>query len=515
MAAALALLGGGCMSSRYVDRIVRDVVSNKAQSVAESSNTMEDAFAKIEDTNQVPASIAMDLATALRLATQYSRSLQTKRETLYLQGLDTLKVRRQFGPQYAGTLDYVLNWPSDASRNGGGGLGLTASQMLDSGGTLAAKANSTTSFQNGGTNGTADTYRNSAGVSFTQPLYQGAGYEASHELEIQAERQLLYQLRAFAMERQDFAIKMMNSYYGLLTEKANVDNTRTNVSQATFLRRRSEAMFKVRKAKIDDVLRARQNELIASNNLSSVEIGLDVKVSRFLMDLGLPVDTRVSLTGTVPDLRSDALDEETCIRLALDLRLDLMTERERVADAERHVRIAKNAMLPQVDAMGTAGVDGNSDDSLVDQDYENTLSAGVRMVLPLDKRNERDDLRRKKIMLDQSRRALSEKNDGIKVEIIDSFRRLKVQEQTVIMQKENTDLAERNVRATMMRFKNGEVDNLSVVAAQESLLSAKNTYIRELAAYAGQRVQLMRNMGLLDVRAEGTLVELPIPKEQP
>ncbi|MDD5677489.1 MAG: TolC family protein [Kiritimatiellae bacterium] len=513
MAGALALLGSGCMSSRYVDHIVREAVSDKAQSVVESSNTVEDAFAQIKDANQAPARIELDLNVALRMTARFSRTLQTQREQLYFQGLDTLATRRQFGPQYAGTLDYVLNWPENSSRNAAGSLNLQASQLLRHGGTLAANAGSSaTAYQSGGTNGATDRYNNFATLSLTQPLMQGAGYEASHNLAIQAEQNLLYQLRSLVRKRQELAIDTMATYYSLLIQSANVANTGTNLSQAIYLRRRSEAMFRVGKSKIDDVFRAIQNELTVSNSLEFTEINLATSTSQFLIKLGLPINTGVQLAGSIPDLKQVTLDEENCIRLALELRLDLMTARDNVADAERHVRIARNALLPQIDAMGTANLNGTSDQSPVNQDYESLLTAGVSMALPLDKRNERDMLRRKRILLDETQRALDEKIDTTKVAIIDSFRKLQLQAETVRMQKEVVRISTLNVRATQMRFETGKVDNSSVVTAQQTLLAAKNAYIVALATYEQERVQLLMDIGLLDVSADGTFIELPVPK---
>ncbi len=514
-AAGAALLGGGCLSSSRVDRLVQSAVIGKAGAVPSSEQTITDAFQPRAPAAPASAPIALDLSTALTLAARHSRALQTQRERLYLQGLDTLAARRSFGPQYDGTLDYVLAWPSDADRTAEGALKANVSQILPSGGTLALGAGaSALTHPGGGTNGT-DRYRNTASASLAQPLLQGAGREASHEAETQAERELLYQLRSFTLDRQDFSIGLLGSYFSLLIDQANVVNTRTNLDQAVFLRRRSEAMFSVRKAKIDDVLRARQNELTASNSLLSAEIGLAIKVSRFLVELGLPADTPASLTGHVPEPIPLPLDEPACVALALERRLDLQTERNRREDAERHVRIARNALLPQLDAVGDAQVTGQSQDSATDQDYEHVLSASLRLDLPLDKRAERDALRRRRIQLDQAARALEQRCDEISIEVIESVRRLQVQEQTVRMQRENMSLAERNVRATMLRFKNGEADNLTVVDAQDSLLNANNSYIRALADYAQQRVTLLRNIGLLDVAADGRLIELAADRTSP
>ncbi len=507
VAGGIALLVSGCLSARSVDRLVARSVADKAAAVPDSSNAVRDATAAIQPTNILTAPVSLDLRTALDLAARHSRSLQTRREQLFLQGLDTLAVRRSFGPQLAGTVEYLLHRPSDAARHADGALDLTVSQKLPLGGTLSANAGGDVTTVSGGTNG-ADRYGSTAGISLTQPLLQGAGHEASHDPEIQAERQLLYQVRAFALDRQDQALAVMRGFFGLLIEQANVANTRTNVEQAVFLRRRSEAMFRVRKAKVDDVLRARQNEIIASNAMTSAGIALDTKISQFLADLGLPVTLPVVLAGSVPDTKPLPLTQDACLALALERRLDLHTEQDRLADAERRVRVARNALWPRLDAVGSAALNGRSPDSWGAADYEHLLTAGLRMDLPLDKRGERDAWRRARLLADQAARALAEKRDAIRVQVADGVRRLALQEQTVRMQRENQSLSERNVRATLLRFRNGEADNLAVVTAQEALLNANNSYIRALAGHAEQRAALLRAVGLLDVGPDGALLEL-------
>ena len=98
---------------------------------------------------------------------------------------------------------------------------------------------------------------------------RGVGYENSHRALLQAEHELIYALRAFALARQDLALDILTDYYELINLKTILDNTQLNVERSTFLRRRSEAMFKVQMAPYIDVLRSEQQELSAEANLSA------------------------------------------------------------------------------------------------------------------------------------------------------------------------------------------------------------------------------------------------------
>ena len=90
-----------------------------------------------------------------------------------------------------------------------------------------------------------------------------------------------------------------------------------------------------------DVLRSQQQELTALNRLTEVQEGFTIAVGRFLADLGIPIETEVELMEGRPELREVTVSEPEALELALDRRLDLMTARDRVEDAERKLSIAR------------------------------------------------------------------------------------------------------------------------------------------------------------------------------
>jgi outer membrane protein TolC len=509
---ALALVVAGCVAPRPADEAVRRALVHPAPgSEPPSTNALADAFTQAADNRAAPATVSMDLDAALRLAAQYSRSLQTRREQLYLGGLAALAARRQFGPQLSGTLGYVLNSAHDLPRSNTARLDLGAGQILGSGATVSAKTQSSATTTNDAGN---STYQTSASLSLRQPLLAGGGYEASHEALIQAEQDLLYALRAFTLDRQDFAIGISKSYYDLLIQKSVLDNTRQTADQSAFLRQRAEAMFKVRRAPMIDVLRAQQQELSASTSLSQTEADFDVGVRRFLITLGMPVQTRVAITGAIPPLKPLQLDADSCLRTGLDRRLDLKTDRDRVEDARRRLRTARRGLLPQVDAYGQADWSGEPASSIGDVDLSESLSAGVVMELPLDRRDERDAVRKARIGAAAAERGEAERSDSLQVQILDGFRRLQSLEAIAGVEASNMTIARRRLDYAVLRFKTGELGNRDVVEAQNELLNSQNAHARALVAYEQQRVQLLRDAGLLDVAADGTLSEQALPKTQ-
>jgi outer membrane protein TolC len=506
---AAVSLCGGCATVGSLDRAVerryegiRDVLP------AQGTNTLADAFAAPAPARPAEP-LTLDLAATLRLATQCSRRLQSRREQLYLSGVSALASLRAFGPQYSGTLRYVLSRPEGGALSQEASWSGSASQVLPLGGSLLASVSEgrTETADTDGSAG-ATTYSGSASVEVRQPLLAGAGYAASHEAAVAAERALADALRSFALERQDFAIGIVGTFHNLLIGRAVLENTRVNFQQAVYLRRRSEALFRIRRAASLDVLRSEQQELASSNALAAAEADYRTSIQRFLLELGLPVDTPVMVTGEIPALEPVTLELEPCIALALERRLDLVTARQRVGDAERQLRLARNARRPDLEAYAGVSTSGSSTESVADQDYQREVTAGATLDVPWDLRGRRDDVRRAQIGLDAARRDMEEKRDGIRVDLTESFVRLKTLESSAQIAQRNTEIAQRRADYAALRFRNGELSNRDVVEAQDELLSARNAYVRALASYEEQRLRLLRNTGLLDVAPDGTLVEL-------
>ena len=490
-----------------LDKQVKRTLEKKQQSIPEISEyTIRDAFTPYEV--GAPDELALDLNTALRLAKKHSRSLQSKRDTLYQRGLSLLRERRSFGLQYESTLDYVLGLSGD-NQSDTASASLTTQRKLPTGAEVSFSANSDQRDSGGtGTNSTLNTaYNTSLGLRVTQPLLLGAGYEASHETLVQAERDLVYALRDFALERQDFTIGIIQSFYQLLIQRTVLENTRLNVAQSAYLRERSEAFFNARKTAAIDVLRAQQQELLSQNTLNIAEANFDVAQKRFIIELGLPVDTPFKIVGDIPAVVSIVHAENDCIRAAQQFRLDLMTTRDRHDDAKRHRKLAKRGLLPQLNVYADVGWAGASQDRYGDQELEEESSAGVTLTLPLDKRDQRDALKSADIALRASERQLAEKIDTVKIEIIENFRRLYALATTVDINRKNIEISQSRVDNSVYRFKNGELSNRDVVEAENELLDARNAFSQAQVDYEIQRIRLLRNMGMLDVSEEGLQIE--------
>ena len=497
----------GCLSSRPLDRKVEQTVKQKAaMEPAVGTSTLEDALGPPGVAGEVGASIDLDLNAALRVACEHSRDLQTRRDTLYRSGLSLLRARHAFGVELSGTLDYVFARDQAGDQTDGATLTAGAGRVLPTGGKVTFSGQSALAGRSG-TNGTEDSYASSLTLKLEQPLLAGAGYEASHESLTRAERGLLYAVREFALARADFAIDILKQYYALLLQRTVLENTRMTVKQASMLRARSEAMFKVGRAPAIDVLRAQQQELTSSNQLAQAEADFDVQQRRFVLALGLPVQTQLSLAGSIPERRAVHADESSCVAEALAKRVDLKTVRDEVEDARRRLRVARSQGLPELSAFGQMDLSSDGAERFSDQTLDDSYTAGLTLKLPLDKRLERYSIKEAHLDVGAAERQLQQKEDEVRLEARDNFTRLGFLANSVEIERRNIDIAEKRARNALQRFKSGELLNRDVVEAENELLSARNASVSVLEQYEIQRVELLRNAGQLEVARDGTLVE--------
>ena len=504
----LCIVLAGCVSSRRADRRVRREIQRRVEAdPAISSNVVANAL--LESSGERPSAPEMlTLQSALQAGTLHGRSLQDQRDRLYRETLSLLGVRRDFGVNLAGTVSYVFGENANGSRTGAGDLNLSASRILPTGGDLSLSGSASVN-RSSGTNGVDDTvYGSSVRLRVDQPLLAGAGYGISHENLTQAQRNLVYALRRFALERQDSAIALLEGFYALLLQRSVLENTRITVAQSSRLRERSEALFSVNRAPAIDVLRSQQQELSASNQLNRTEADYDSQIRRYLLSLGLSVERRPAIRGDVPAVTAMVADETECIARALACRLDLRSVADGVADAERRLRQSKSWLRPDLDVYGTVTLSDSGAESFGDQELEETYEAGVTLELPLDKRDERDAVKLASLAHEAAKRGLQQKRDEVRLEVIDSFTRLRFLAGSVTIERQNIEIAERRARNAMLRFRSGELLNRDVVEAENELLAARNAYARVSVNYEVQRIKLLRNIGALDVRPDGTIDEL-------
>jgi outer membrane protein TolC len=212
-----------------------------------------------------------------------------------------------------------------------------------------------------------------------------------------------------------------------------------------------------------------------------------------LRTLGLPLDTRLTLTDSLATLRFDDVvpDDNTAIAQALRSRPDLRSIDEQLGAIERQLGAVRAERLPTVSAFGDYGSIGKNGGALLP-----TYNWGVQVSVPLF-----DGLRREGRVEEQTalhrevdvrRRDLREQAS---VEVRTALLDLTSAREAVGAARERVRLAEQEVSQASERFRAGVAGNADVFTASISLNGARTQVVDALASYQTARIALARAQG--------------------
>ncbi|MFO0983427.1 MAG: TolC family protein [Planctomycetota bacterium] len=452
-----------------------------------------------------PEPLVFGLAESLRQSTAGNREYKTRRESVYLQGLGLSLARYNFGPVFRSTLATLWTDPKNQAKSlvASGDLGV--SQILATGGQVSlGGALSHTTLANEGSSTGDEGFATDVSLNLTQPLLRGAGYQVSHEPLTQAERDLVYAIRDFELFREQFTITIANSYWGLVSQQRQLVNAEENFRNFVKLREQSEAMRKVGRNSEQDVFLARRQELQRENDVVSARQSFQSALDRFKIDLGLPTEAPLTLREEVPEQVPVRIVEDEAIAVALHNRLDLMTESQRLEDAERTVAITENSLLPDLNLSAGYGATGPLNKSLRDAlPDDRTTTVGLSLELPLNRTAERNSYRAALIRRDEAQRSYSLAVDQLGLQVRSDLRELNRISQQIVIQNDTIKSEEKALAITRIRYENGSAGSRDVTEAQQGLLAATNQLIQLQVDYAIARLNLLKDLGLLFLDAEG------------
>jgi outer membrane protein TolC len=336
-------------------------------------------------------------------------------------------------------------------------------------------------------------------LSGTIPLLRGAGAVNLEPL-IQAERDLVYEVRRFEDFRRSFAVQVATQYFRLLALQSAIANRRFNYVVLENLTEQTQALYGAGRINFLNVQRALQSQLSAENSLIDAEDAYSAALDNFKVLIGMPIEqdlevTAVQLDVNVPDLEADAPE------LALKYRLDLQTQRDRIEDAQRDVQVARNGLLPDLDLTARGSL-RNEDDEPARQIENDSAqySVALNMDWPVDRLRERNVYRRSLIGLERAQRNFVQVRDNIIADVRDAVRNIRSAQSTLQIQQRAVDLAQRRLEYSNELLVQGRAtDSRDVVEAQQSLLQAQDQFDRARAELQIQVLNFLRDTGILRV----------------
>lgn len=447
----------------------------------------------------------ISLEEALVLAFTNSRQFKRAKESLYLTVLAYTLTRYNFVWNADGSLSSDIstsgNGSAETTTSAGANATFSLARRLLTGGNFSV---STSVAQSGAVDGPgSDSNSSSVSARFSHSLLAGTGTVARESL-VQAERGLLYSARSFETFRQELVIRIITEYYNLLKQRRFMESAQELVESSALLYERSKALFNRGEANKVDEFRARQRMLRAQNDLNFAIEAYKLELDRFKITLGLPTDDLVDIAEEPIDPEIVYVNLAGAVRTALENRLDLMTQREQLADSRRSVEIARNALLPALEFFAEATASSDSAGKLFDYSQDDTsVAMGLSLSNFIDKKAERNSYKSTLIGHARQQRSYTLFVDNIKFDVRNTVSALRRSEISLAISKEQVELAETKLEAAYIDFERGAKDNRTVDDAQTELQKARDDLVEAKVDYLLSQIRLRKDIGTLRVNERG------------
>jgi outer membrane protein TolC len=524
LCAAIILGMAGCSSEYYkadADKEVYKIIDKKwkddfGQKVNYTVSDVPPSPNDVQVEKAVPSSGVINLAQAVAMATAHNRDYQKQKEDLYLIALDLTLERHQFAMQWFGTFDpKYTRGHNAASANGDDNeevLSYTAetgfNQALADGAIISTGiALDWARFLTGDPSASIGSVMT---ATVTQPLLRGAGRRIAQENLTQAERNVLYQIRAFNRYRQQFVVSIVNDYYRVLQQRDVVTNSENNYKRRVESRQRLEMEADAGRTNRFEVDQAKQRELDAMDSYvrarQNYQQGLDI----FKIELALPTDANVILDQselkaleTIGVSQPDYTADEA-IETALLQRLDLATSMDKIDDMLRKVMVTENGLGAELNIVGSMSVGSTppTDYGRL-QFHRGDYAFGLETDLPLDRKVERNAYREALIALSLQQRQYENDTDTVKLDVRNAYRNLEQAAESYRIQRNSLDLAQKRVESTTLLLEAGRLTTRDVLEAQDALLQAQNSLTAALVDHAIAKLSFFRDIGILQVKPDG------------
>ena len=339
------------------------------------------------------------------------------------------------------------------------------------------------------------------------PLLQGSGQVARESL-VQARRNLVYASRAYEDFRRDFYVSIVTDYLDLVLSLDAIANAERGVDLNRQVEQREAALVAAGRQDPFQADLARQATLFALDDLVGQQEAYRLAIDRFKVRIGMPAERSVVIVPTELQLPVPDATKNDAVRYALDYRLDLQTELDRLEDLRRQIDLAENGMLPALDLIARIRTNDPQLADGVNFDFSESLySAGVNLSLPLDRMDETIALREAQVRYAQGERVYQRAIDDAAVEVRRARREIDRAQFSLVLQERNVDIARNRIasidaapdRATA-RDRTDAVTDLR--DAEDGRDRAKRNLQVAILNY-------LRSAGLLRVDSNGRLQPLP------
>jgi len=353
--------------------------------------------------------------------------------------------------------------------------------------------------------------------SLDQPLLRGAGKLVVTNNLVTARRNIAIVLRGIELSKEELAFEVISSYYDIIREREIVRLNEKSVQRMTTLRDMSSANLDVHKntpeekaAKLD-LFRAEVQLAQAEDNLVEAEQSHGDALDNLKLLMGYSNDVRIDIaTDTdIPyeDYEELKINEVSAINTALKNRLDYREAWDRIHDARRNEKVAKNNLLPDLNlVVGHAFSDEGANYSDAFAFDDSSWFIGFSTSTDIRRTSERASYTQARIETRNVKRSFDLLRDQIIREVRRNIRRLEKNYNRIKIQEHARKQARVQFELTRFLYKEGRkkpdggdagISSLDLTQAEEDLTLAETSYIFAVTDYLTAQARLKKTMGTL------------------
>ncbi|HAW95534.1 MAG TPA: hypothetical protein DCX60_04590 [Phycisphaerales bacterium] len=341
------------------------------------------------------------------------------------------------------------------------------------------------------------------------PLLRGAGNTVREPL-IQAKRNLVYAARSFETFRRGYYLRLVTNYLNLVVQQQSIENARRSVALFQQVENRSSALVKSGRLEPFQADLAKQDTLFEIDRLGGLEERYLLAVDQFKLLIGMSTESPVIIKKEMLDLDAPEITPDEAVLIALRLRLEVQTERDRIDDLRRKVDLAKNGLLSDLDLNGSILVPFADPTNNIGFDLspdEVSFGVGLTFSAALDRVIEKYQLRQAQIRLEQSVRNYYNERDKVAIEVRGRVRAIERAQFSFLLQERNVGIAENRLRSIEAAPDRASTrDRTEAVNALRRAEDQRDSAARDLQVAI---IEYLGASGRLRVRRDGTLIPLP------
>lgn len=298
---------------------------------------------------------------------------------------------------------------------------------------------------------------------------------------------------------------------------------------------------KDRKLLADSLAEVRQRFQAAVPRLDRLQNGLsDTTRRQTAVDLVVWLDEQYRLAGELTLVQARArleailvepveMDAETAFQTALANRLDIMNSRASLVDTWRLISYNANALESRVDIVMDGNLSTARNNPLSFNARTGTVRAGIEFDAPFTRLLERNNYRQALIDYQRDRRQFIQSLDSVHRDMRQLIRRLnelrvnlEIQRRAVAISIRRVDLTQEELNKPVPPAEPGQAAAqfgptaaLDLLTALSDLRNTQNNFMSVWLNYYATRMQLMRELGLMQLDEEGRWIDTPlIPAER-